>query len=63
MGRIGKKERFLKVYANLPLNLRDGIVSVVDGKPITWNVVYLEVVNKTKIGKEVLNKLATLKII
>ena len=58
------KDTFLKVYANLPLNLREEIVLILSGKgPITWNVAYLEVSNDTKLGKEILEKLAELKII
>jgi len=59
-----KKTRFLEVYANLPINLRDEIVLVLKDKgPITWNVAYFEVKNNTKLGEEILNKLDELKII
>lgn len=58
------KERFLKVYSNLPLNLRDEIVLVLPGKgPITWNVAYLEINNDTPLGKEILEKLIELQIV
>lgn len=59
-----KKTRFLEVYANLPINLRDEIVLVLKDKgPITWNVAYFEVKNDTKLGEEILSKLDELKII
>ena len=35
------KDRFLKVYANLPLNLRNEVVLVVsETGPVTWNVAF-----------------------
>jgi len=56
--------KFLKVYANLPINLRNEIVLVLPGKgPITWNVAFLEIENKTLLGKEILEKLTELGII
>lgn len=61
---ILKKERFLKVYANLPINLRDDIILVLDDKgPITWNVAYIEINNDTKLGEKIFKKLVQLKII
>jgi len=57
------KEKFLKVYANLPLGVREEIVLVIDGKPITWNAAYLEVNNNTKYSQEILKKLEELKIL
>lgn len=58
-----KRERFLKVYSNLPINLRKEIILVIEDKPITWDVAYLEVKNNTALGEKILNKLAELKII
>lgn len=57
------KEKFLKVYANLPLGVREEIVLVIHGKPITWNAAYLEVNNNTKYSQEILKKLKELKIL
>lgn len=58
------KDRFFKVYANLPINLRDEIVLVLPEKgPITWNVAYLEISNDTELGNEILQKLIELKIL
>ena len=58
------KEKFFKIYANLPLNLRSEIVLVLpDRGPITWNVAYTEINNDTKLGELILKKLAELKII
>lgn len=59
-----KKTRFLEIYSNLPIKLRDEIVLVLGEKgPISWNVSYIEVKNDTKLGEEILNKLDKLKII
>ncbi len=57
------KEKFLKVYANLPLNIRKEIILVIDDEPVTWNVAYLEVSNNTKKSIKILKKLEELKII
>lgn len=58
-----KKEKFFKVYANLPLNLREEIILVVKDEPITWKVAYLEISNNTKLGDEILEKLEALDLI
>ncbi len=57
------RERFLKIYSDMPLNLRKEIVIIVDKEPITWNVAYLEVFNNTEKSKTILKKLQELKII
>jgi len=58
------KERFLKIYANLPINLRDEIILVlIDRGPITWNVAYLETKKDTKLSEEILKRLEELGII
>ena len=50
------KERFIKVYSNLPLGVRREIILVIDSKPVTWNAAYIEVSEDTKSGKEILKK-------
>lgn len=58
------RERFLKIYANLPLNLRDEIILVLPHRgPITWDIAYLEVKQNTKLSKEILKMLNKLNII
>jgi hypothetical protein len=58
------KESFLKVYANLPINIRREIVLVLDKEgPITWEVAYLEISNNTKLGDIILKKLSEMKVI
>ncbi|NCS99831.1 hypothetical protein CO116_00680 [Candidatus Falkowbacteria bacterium CG_4_9_14_3_um_filter_38_19] len=60
---MGNKEQFLKIYANLPIGVRQEIVLVLDGRPITWDVVYNEVVSDTPLSKTILEKLENLKFI
>jgi len=58
------KEKFLKIYDNLPLGVRDDIILVLpDSGPITWNAAYLEINNNTETGKVILEKLSSLQII
>lgn len=60
----GFREKFLKAYSNLPLNTRQEIILVLEGKgPITWGVAYLEIKNNTEIGKKILEKLNELELI
>jgi len=59
----GLRERFLKIYADVPLNMRKEIVLVIDKEPITWNVAYIEVSNNTEKSKKILKLLMELKII
>jgi hypothetical protein len=59
-----EKERFFKVYANLPLNLRNEVILVLpDVGPITWQVAYLEISNNTEVGQKILTRLIELNII
>ncbi len=57
------REKFLKVFANVPLGLREDIILVLDGKPLTWNVAYLEVKENTELSKRILKELQELKLI
>lgn len=61
---MGNREKFLKLYSNLPINLRKEVILVLEEKgPITWEVAYLELENKTKLGDVILKKLSELEII
>ncbi|OGJ60216.1 hypothetical protein A2635_05620 [Candidatus Peribacteria bacterium RIFCSPHIGHO2_01_FULL_51_9] len=67
------KERFLKAFANTPLNLRDEVILVLDQKAkatgavfkdtITWRVAYLEVHQDTELGDQILKEMAALDLI
>lgn len=59
-----EKDRFLKVYANLPINLRNEVIAILPNiGPITWNVAFLEIEGETELGKEIIITLVDLKII
>lgn len=60
---MNKKTRFLQIYANLPLNQRNEIIVVIDDEPLTWNAARIEIENDTPKGKEILEKLAKMKIL
>ncbi len=57
------KEKFLKIYANIPLGLRDDIILVFENKPLTWNVIYLEVRENTEASIKILEELKALNLI
>jgi len=60
----GIREKFIKIYSNLPLGIRQEIILVLeDGSPITWNAAFIEVETKTPLSEEILEKLEKLKII
>lgn len=61
------REKFLKTFANLPLNTREEIILVVEEKgmkqPITWGVAYFEVKNNTPRSGQILKKLEGLGLV
>lgn len=59
------KAKFLKVYAGIPLGLRDDIVMVLgaDDEPVTWRAAFIEVNRDTTKANEILQKLSDLDII
>ena len=60
---MDKKQKFEKVYANLPLSLREEIIVVINNEPISWKVAKLYIDENTKLGNEILEKMKMLKII
>ena len=54
---------FLKVYANLPINLREETIYIFNNQPVSWFVCYLEITEKTKLGDDILKRLKKMKII
>ena len=60
---MDKKDRFYKVYNNLPLNLREEVILVINDEPITWKVARLEIDGNTSVSKVILEKLDALKFI
>ena len=57
------KERFYRVYSNLPLGVRDETILVINDDPITWKVAKLEIDNNTPLSNQILEKLAALEFI
>lgn len=57
------KSKFLKVYANIPLNLRNEIVVVIDDQPLSWNAAKIEIENDSPIAKQILDKLVNMQIL
>lgn len=60
---MNEKDRFLKVFSNLSIDLRREIILVIDDQPITWNVAYEEIDKETELGKRILKKLIELELI
>lgn len=56
-------EKFLQIYANLPVSMRQEIIIVVDQEPLTWNSVKIEVDSNTEKSKIILEKLKNIGII
>lgn len=60
----GNREKFLKIYANLPLGVRQEIILVLDdGKTLSWNAAFVEIESKTELSEKILEKLERLGII
>lgn len=61
-----RKSKFMKAFANIPLELRREICITLDGDipvAISWNAAMIEIFNDTAKGKEILDKLFELKIL
>lgn len=61
--KMDSKTKFLKIYANLPLAMREEIIVVIGDEPLTWNAAKLEIEQETIKSKEMLKILEGLKII
>lgn len=58
-----KREKFLRIYANIPEGLRSDIIVIVDGKTYNWNTSYFEIKDDTELGKKILKTLIAIGII
>lgn len=54
------KEKFLKVFANLPEPEREQVIAIIDNKTYSWNIAFNEISNDTELGKKILKKLENL---
>ncbi len=57
------REKFLRAFTNIPLNARNETILVLDGRPMSWNVAFIEVKAETKTAPIILEKLEEMKII
>ena len=57
------KDRFLKVYANLPETERSQVIVIIDDKPYSWNVAYIEISSDTQLGKKIVKKMESMGIL
>lgn len=51
------KDKFLKVYANLPEPEREQIIAIVNDRTYSWNVAFNEISGDTELGKLILKKI------
>jgi hypothetical protein len=64
--KLTSRERFLKIYANLPSQAREEIIYITDDdnkRPYTWNACYIEITNNTSMSRSILSSLGKLDII
>lgn len=64
--KLTPKEKFLKIYANLPSQAREEIIYITEDegkRPYTWNAAYVEVTNNTSLSELILSSLEKLSII
>jgi len=57
------RSAFLKAFASVPSSLREQIILAVDGKPFTWDSIFVEVKEGTGRSKRMLEELKKLEII
>ena len=55
--------KFLKVFADIPEDLRNDIICVVDEKTYTWNTAYLQIKDYTPLGNKILKALENIELI
>lgn len=58
-----KRAKFLRMYANIPNKLREDILIVVDHKPYSWDIAYLEIRENTLLGKKILKTLEEIDVL
>lgn len=59
------KEKFLRIYANIPIGLRSEIICVVgeEDRPVSWDVAFVEIDQDTPLCQIILEKLNKLNLI
>ena len=60
----GKKEKFMRVFSNVPEKIRgEDVIAVIDDKPFTWNNAMIEIKTNTESGKKILNQLKNIGVL
>ena len=57
------KAKFLKVYANVPMPLREEIIAVVDNEPFTWASARAEIMHDTEKAKKLIIQIRDIGVI
>lgn len=57
------KAKFLKMFANVPIPLRNEIIVLIDDKPLSWNVAYAEIKHESKNAKLILEHLKEIELL
>jgi len=60
---MGNKDKFLKVYANLPEPERGQVIVVIDERTYSWNIAYEEISNDTQLGNQILKKMELMRLL
>jgi len=60
---MDKRAKFMTIFANVPETLRNDVIIIIKERPYTWNTSFIEIRDKTNIGKEILVGLEELEII
>ena len=58
-----KRAKFIRIFANIPEDLRNDIIVVINKKPYTWNNAFLEIRDNTDLGQKILKVLEDMGII
>lgn len=57
------RAKFLKIFASVPLPLRNEIIVLVEDKPVSWNAAYGDVKQDTDNAKVILRHLKRMSLI
>jgi len=61
---IDKKDKYLRIFANIPEKIRaEDVIAVIDDKPFTLNTATIEIKNDSELGKKILIQLEKLGIL
>ena len=61
--KLAPRERFLKIYANLPSQSREEVIYITEDenkRPYTWNSAYTEIISNSSLSKSMLSYLERL---